>query len=40
MNTFKFFPEGWKSENIEVTEDILQGIVTECDKNYNLHVKL
>ena len=40
MNAFKFFPEGWKSENIEVTEDILQGIVTECDKNYNLHVKL
>ena len=40
MNAFKFFPEGWKGESIEVTEDILQGIVTECDKNYNLHVKL
>ena len=38
MNSFKFFPEGWKSENIEETkEDILQGVVTNCDNNYNLH---
>ena len=27
MSTFKFFPEGWKSEEIEDTKDILQGIV-------------
>ncbi len=40
MNTFKFFPEGWKDESLEGTTDILQGIVEECDKDYNLHVKL
>ena len=37
MSTFKFFPEGWKSEE---TEDILQGIVKKCDKDYNLYVEL
>lgn len=40
MSTFKFFPEGWKSEEIEDTKDILQGIVKNCDKDYNLHVEL
>ena len=29
MSTFKFFPEGWKSEEIEDTKDILQG---DCKK--------
>lgn len=40
MGTFKFFPEGWKSEETEETKDILQGIVKNCDKDYNLHVEL
>lgn len=40
MSTFKFFPEGWKSEETEETNDILQGIVKNCDKDYNLHVEL
>ena len=40
MSTFKFFPEGWKSEETEETKDILQGIVKNCDKDYNLHVEL
>ena len=40
MNSFKFFPECLKSEDIEATkDDILQGVVTNCDNNYNLHVK-
>ena len=40
MNTFNFFPEGWKKEEVEETEDILQGIVEMCDENYSLHVKM
>lgn len=40
MNSFKFFPEGWNKENLNNTNDILQGIVENCDENYNLHVKL
>lgn len=40
MSTFKFFPEGWKSEDTEETKDILHGIVKNCDKDYNLHVEL
>lgn len=40
MNTFKFLPEGWKRESLIETNDILQGIVEECDESYNLHVKL
>lgn len=40
MNTFKFLPEGWEKDNSTGTEDIFQGIVEKCDKNYNLHVKL
>ncbi len=39
MNTFKFFPEGWKDESLINTNDIFQGIVEECDENYNLHVR-
>ena len=40
MNTFNFFPEGWKDENLDKANDVLQGIVQKCDENYNLHVKL
>lgn len=40
MNTFNFFPEGWKKESSTGTEDIFQGIVEKCDENYNLYVKL
>jgi len=40
MAVFNFFPEGWKSEEIEETNDVLQGIVEQCDENYNLHVKM
>lgn len=40
MGIFKFFPEGWKDENLIGNNDILQGIVDKCDENYNLYVKL
>lgn len=40
MNTFRFFPEGWKEEEIVNTNDIFQGIVEKCDENYNLYVKM
>lgn len=40
MNTFKFFPEGWKKDSFSGTGDIFQGIVEKCDENYNLHIKL
>lgn len=40
MSIFKFFPEGWKNEELEDTNDILQGIVEKCDESYNLHVKM
>ena len=40
MSTFKFFPEGWKNKDTEKTQEILQGIVKNCDKDYNLHVEL
>lgn len=40
MSTFNFFPEGWKSENSIIKNDILQGIVEKCDENYNLYVKM
>lgn len=39
MDTFSFFPEGWK-EDIGETNEVLQGIVEKCDENYNLHVKM
>ena len=40
MSVFNFFPEGWKNEKIESTNGILQGFVTKCDKDFNLHVEL
>ena len=40
MNTFNFFPEGWKNDSFAGTKDIFQGIVEKCDENYNLYVKL
>lgn len=48
MNTFKFLPEGWNNEITKVdktkikqymqSKEILQGLVKECDVNYNLHI--
>lgn len=48
MNTFKFLPEGWNNEITKVDKtnikqyiqnrEILQGLVKECDDNYNLHI--
>lgn len=48
MNTFKFLPEGWNNEITKVDKtkikqymqdkEILQGLVKECDINYNLHI--
>lgn len=50
MNTFKIIPEGWVNEKLDLDEDglqkyihsgkTLQGIVEQCDENYNLHVRL
>lgn len=50
MSTFKFLPEGWNDENIIFkfeskeelikTDDILQGVVEDCDDQFNLHVNL
>ena len=50
MNEQKFMPEGWQVENISFTQeklenaykngDIMQGLVTRCDSNYNLYVDL
>ena len=49
MNTFKFMPEGWDNEVTEFNSEnvneyikngnVLQGLVKECDSEYNLHVK-
>ena len=49
MNTIKFVPEGWNNEITTINEeeiqkyiqkgDILQGLVKECDEQYNLHIK-
>ena len=48
MNTFKFVPEGWNNEITKLDEtnieeyiqkkEILQGLVKECDDNYNLYI--
>ena len=48
MNTLKFKPEGWNNEISQLNEnnigqyiekkEILQGLVKECDKNYNLYI--
>lgn len=49
MNTWKFKPEGWNNEITELTNknlnnyintnEVLQGLVKECDDNYNLHIQ-
>lgn len=49
MNTLEFVPEGWNNEITKVNEnninnflesgETLQGLVKECDENYNLHIK-
>lgn len=48
MNTLKFKPEGWNHEITPLEansidqyiskSEILQGLVSECDDNYNLHI--
>jgi small subunit ribosomal protein S1 len=48
MNNLKFAPEGWNNEISKIdneninkyiqNQEILQGLVKECDKNYNLYV--
>lgn len=40
MSIFRFFPEGWKNEEIEGTNDIFQGFVEKCDESYNLHIRM
>jgi small subunit ribosomal protein S1 len=50
MNTFKYKPEGWNNEITTIERDninkslesdeILQGLVKECDEQYNLHINL
>lgn len=50
MNTFKFEPEGWNNEIIQLetkeiekyieTKETLQGIVKQCDDEYNLYVNM
>lgn len=49
MKTFSFVPEGWNNEITKLDENninnyieeskILQGLVKECDSNYNLHLE-
>lgn len=49
MNTLKFVPEGWNNEITTINREdiqqciqkgrILQGLVKECDEQYNLHIK-
>lgn len=48
MNNVKFTPEGWNDEITKIDKDnidkyiknqeILQGLVKECDNNYNLYI--
>lgn len=48
MEYQKFIPEGWKLTNEEIcmndlkeaidTHKVLQGLVSKCDENYNLHI--
>ncbi len=48
MNQLKFRPEGWNHEITKLdmqhikdyinTKEILQGVVKECDENYNLYI--
>ena len=49
MNTLKFEPEGWDNEitkldrnnwkSYKESNEILQGLVSKCDDNYNLYIK-
>ena len=49
MNELKFKPEGWENEITKVdkgnidnyinSKEILQGLVKECDENYNLYIQ-
>lgn len=49
MNSLKFRPEGWNNEITELTtnnidnyihtNEVLQGLVKECDDDYNLHIQ-
>ena len=49
MSIYKFVPEGWNNEITKIdskniksyidNKNILQGLVRECDSNYDLHVK-
>lgn len=49
MNQLKFKPEGWNNEITQLdqenignyirTNEVLQGLVKECDKDYNLHIE-
>ena len=49
MNTLKFEPEGWDNEitkldrnnwkSYKESNEILQGLVSNCDDNYNLYIK-
>ena len=50
MEYQKFIPEGWKITDEKIcmndlkeameTNKVLQGLVSKCDKNYNLHINL
>lgn len=50
MKIQPFTPEGWNYETKEITkesiyklmenQEVLQGIVSSCDENYNLHINL
>lgn len=50
MNAFKFMPEGWIDESLNLNKDTiekcietnetLQGKVEQCDGNFNLHIQL
>ena len=49
MSIYKFVPEGWNNEITKIdtnninsyinNKNVLQGLVRECDKNYDLHIK-
>ena len=48
MNNLEFVPEGWNNEitklnlnnwkNYKNNQEILQGLVTKCDNDYNLYI--
>ena len=50
MEYQRFIPEGWDRELLSISKDalhtaknegtIMQGLVTKCDSNFNLHVDL